>query len=146
MARQDPLRNFRYRLEIDGIDQAGFAEVAIGELSTEPIEYREGDEITTVRKLNGLNKYANITLKWGVTDSIELADWHQLVVDDATPLDDARRNVVIRVQSEAGEDKAAFEITKAWPCKYKPTDLNGKGNEVAIDTLELCNEGIRRIQ
>ena len=146
MARQDPIRNFRYRLEIDGIDQAGFAEVAIGDLSTEPIEYREGDEITTVRKLNGLNKYANITLKWGITDSMELADWHQLVVDDATPLDDARRTVVIRIQNEAGEDKAAFEVNRCWPAKYDPSDLNAKGNEVAIDTLELCNEGIRRIQ
>jgi phage tail-like protein len=146
MTRQDPLRNMRYRLEIDGIDQAGFAEVAIGDLSNEPIEYREGDEITTVRKLVGLTKYANITLKWGITDSMDLANWHQLVADDATALDDARRNVVIRIQNEAGEDKAAFEVTKAWPCKYDPTDLNGKGNEVAIDTLELCNEGIKRIQ
>jgi phage tail-like protein len=144
--RQDPLRIFRYRLEIDGIEQAGFAEVAVGDLSTDPIEYREGDEITTVRKLNGLNKYGNITLKWGITDSKELADWHQLIVDDSTPLDDARRNVVIRVQNEAGEDKAAFEVTKAWPCKYDPSDLNAKGNEVAIDTLELCNEGVKRIQ
>lgn len=146
MARQDPLRHFRYRLEIDSIDQAGFAEVAVGDLSTDPIEYREGDEITTVRKLNGLNKYGNITLKWGITDSTELADWHQLVVDDSTLLDDSRRTVVIRVQNEAGEDKAAFEITKAWPCKYDPSDLSAKGNEVAIDTLELCNEGIKRIQ
>ena len=146
MARQDPLRNFRYRLEIDGIEQGWFAEVAIGDLSTDPIEYREGDEITTVRKLNGLNKYGNITLKWGITDSMELAEWHQLVVDDSTPLDAARRTVIIRVQNEAGADKAAFEIFKAWPCKYDPSDLNGKGNEVAIDTLELCNEGIRRIQ
>jgi phage tail-like protein len=145
MARQDPLRNFRYRLEIDGIEQAGFAEVAVGDLSTDPIEYREGDEITTVRKLNGLNKYANVTLKWGITDSMELANWHQLVVDDSTALDDARRTVVIRVQNEAGEDKAAFEVTKAWPCKYDPSDLNAKGNEVAIDALELCNEGIKRI-
>ncbi|MBU0654300.1 MAG: phage tail protein, partial [Gammaproteobacteria bacterium] len=110
------------------------------------IEYREGDEITTVRKLNGLNKYANITLKWGITDSMELANWHQLIVDDSTPLDDARRTVVIRVQNEAGEDKAAFEIIKAWPCKYDPSDLNATGNEVAIDSLELCNEGIKRIQ
>lgn len=146
MARQDPLRNFRYRLEIDGIEQGWFAEVAIGDLSTDPIEYREGDEITTVRKLNGLNKYGNITLKWGITDSMELAEWHQLVVDDSTPLDAARRTVIIRVQSEAGADKAAFEVFKAWPCKYDPSDLNGKGNEVAIDTLELCNEGIKRIQ
>lgn len=38
--------------EIDGL-----------EIEQEPIEYREGDELTTVRKLNGLNKYANITLR-----------------------------------------------------------------------------------
>jgi phage tail-like protein len=146
MPANDPLRNFRYRLEIDGIVQAGFSEVAIGDASNDPIEYREGNEITTVRKLKGLNKYGNITLKWGLTDSIELSNWHRMVVDDATPLAAARRTVVIRIQNEAGEDKAAFEITRAWPTKYNPTDLNGKGNEVAIESLELANEGIRRIQ
>lgn len=143
---QDPLRNFRFRLEIDGIEQAGFAEVAIGESSNDPIEYREGDEIPTVRKLNGLTKHANVTLKWGVTDSLELTEWFQLVNDGATPLDSARRTVVIRAQTEAGLDSAAWEVTRAWPTKYNPTDLNGKGNEVAIESLELCNEGIRRIQ
>jgi phage tail-like protein len=146
MPANDPLRNFRYRLEIDGIVQAGFSEVAIGDLSNDPIEYREGNEITTVRKLKGLNKYGNITLKWGLTDSIELSNWHRMVVDDATPLSAARRTVVIRIQNEAGEDKAAYEVTRAWPTKYNPTDLNGKGNEVAIESLELANEGIRRIQ
>ena len=146
MARPDPLRNFRFRLEIDGIEQAGFSEVSIGALSTEPIEYREGDEPTTVRKLGGLNKYGNITLKWGMTTSMELADWHRLVLSDGQPLDDARRTVVIRIQDEAGEDKAAFEVIKAWPCKYDPTDLDAKGNDVAIEELELCNEGIRRVQ
>jgi phage tail-like protein len=146
MPANDPLRNFRYRLEIDGIVQAGFSEVAIGDASNDPIEYREGNEITTVRKLKGLNKYGSITLKWGLTDSIELSNWHRMVVDDATPLSAARRTVVIRIQNEAGEDKAAYEVTRAWPTKYNPTDLNGKGNEVAIESLELANEGIRRIQ
>lgn len=146
MPANDPLRNFRYRLEIDGIVQAGFSEVAIGDASNDPIEYREGNELTTVRKLKGLNKYGNITLKWGLTDSIELSNWHRMVVDDATPLAAARKTVVIRIQNEAGEDKAAYEVTRAWPTKYNPTDLNGKGNEVAIESLELANEGIRRIQ
>lgn len=146
MPATDPLRNFRYRLEIDGIVQAGFSEVAIGDASNDPIEYREGNEITTVRKLKGLNKYGNITLKWGLTDSIELANWHRMVVDDATALSAARKTVVIRIQDESGADKAAYEITRAWPTKYNPTDLNGKGNEVAIESLELANEGIRRIQ
>jgi len=146
MPATDPLRNFRYRLEIDGIVQAGFSEVAIGDASNDPIEYREGNELTTVRKLKGLNKYGNITLKWGLTDSIELSNWHRMVVDDATKLDAARKTVVIRIQDDSGADKAAYEITRAWPTKYNPTDLNGKGNEVAIESLELANEGIRRIQ
>lgn len=146
MPANDPLRNFRYRLEIDGIVQAGFSEVAIGDASNDPIEYREGNEITTVRKLKGLNKYGNITLKWGLTDSIELSNWHRMIVDDATQLSAARKTVVIRVQDDSGADKAAYEITRAWPTKYNPTDLNGKGNEVAIESLELANEGIRRIQ
>src|ERR1700704_6873411 len=146
MARQDPLRKFRFRLEIDGIQQAAFSEVTIGDLASDPIEYREGDEILTARKLSGLTKYANVTLKWGITDSVELAEWHQQIVGGATPLTDIRKTVVIRMQDEAGNDKAAFEITRAWACKYTPSPLNATGNEVAIDTLELCNEGIRRIQ
>lgn len=146
MTRQDPLRKFRFRLEIDGLEQAAFSEVTIGDLSNDPIEYREGDEIPTVRKLSGLTKFANVTLKWGITDSVELAEWHQQIVGGATLLEEIRKTVVIRVQDEAGADRAAFEVTRAWPCKYDPTDLNGTGNEVAVDTLELCNEGIRRIQ
>jgi phage tail-like protein len=146
MARKDPLRNFRYRLEIDGIVQAGFSEVAIGDSTVEPIEYRDGNEITTVRKLKGLTKYANLTMKWGLTDSKELADWHHQVIEDIDMVDGkVRRTVVIHIQNEAGQDKSSYEIVNAWPTKYDPSDLNGKGNEVAIETLELVNEGMRRI-
>lgn len=146
MARKDPLRNFRYRLEIDGIVQAAFSEVAIGDSTVEPIEYRDGNEITTVRKLKGLTKYANLTMKWGLTDSKELADWHHQVIEDVDMVDGkVRRTVVIHIQNEAGQDKSSYEIVNAWPTKYDPSDLNGKGNEVAIETLELVNEGMRRI-
>ena len=67
MARNDPLRNFRFRVEIDQITQAFFSEAAIGETTNEPIDYREGIDPTHVRKLPGLTKFGNITLKWGVT-------------------------------------------------------------------------------
>ena len=69
MPRNDPLRNFRFRLEIDGIAQANFSEVAVGETTTEAIDYREGNEPNHVRKLSGLTKFGNITLKRGITDS-----------------------------------------------------------------------------
>jgi phage tail-like protein len=142
MARSDPFRNFRFRLEIDQITQGHFSEVMIGETTTEAIDYREGNEPTHVRKLPGLTKYGNITLKWGVTDSVELYEWHKKVV--AGQIKDQRKAVKIIVIDEAGSDKASFVVSEAWPTKYDPSDLNGKGNEVFIELLELVNEGIER--
>jgi phage tail-like protein len=140
MPRKDPLRNFRFRLEIEGVQQAGFSEVSGFDVTVDPIDYREGTDPTHVRKLTGLTKYGNITLKWGVTDSLELHNWHRQIVNG----DIQRKNIAIIVVNEAGEDKARFEIVEAWPSKYDPTDLNAKGNEVAIETLEICNEGVIR--
>jgi len=142
MARNDPLRNFRFRLEIDQITQGYFSEVNIGDSSTDPIDYREGTDPTHVRKLSGLTKYGNITLKWGVTDSVELYEWHKAVV--AAGAMDNRKTVKIVVIDEAGADKASFLVSEAWPTKYDPSDLNAKGNEVFIELLELVNEGIER--
>lgn len=142
MPRNDPLRNFRFRLEIDQITQGHFSEVAIGETVTDPIDYREGNEPTHVRKLPGLTKYGNITLKWGVTDSTELFEWHKKIV--AGQIGDQRKTVKIIAIDESGADKASFVVSEAWPTKYDPSDLNGKGNEVFIELLELVNEGIER--
>jgi phage tail-like protein len=144
MARNDPLRNMRFRLEIDGIQQAGFSEVMIGETTTDAVDYREGSDPMHVRKLSGLTKYGNITLKWGVTDSVELFNWHKQIV--AGQILTNRKQVAIVVVDEAGTDKARFVVSEAWPIKYDPSDLNAKGNEVFIELLELANEGIERVQ
>jgi phage tail-like protein len=143
MARRDPLRNFRFRLEIDGLVLAGFSDVAIGATVTETIDYREGTDPPHVRKLSGLTKYGNITLKRGITDSLELFGWHQQIVQGG--LDSGRKRVVIVVQDETGQDKARFVVSDAWPVKYDPGDLVAKGNEVLIELLELANEGIERV-
>ena len=50
-SRVDPWRSVRFLLEWDGLVQAGFSEVTVPDTSTDPIEYREGNEITTVRKI-----------------------------------------------------------------------------------------------
>lgn len=49
--RVDPYRNFNFLVEIDGITQAGFTDCSGFGASTDPIEYREGGENTTNRKL-----------------------------------------------------------------------------------------------
>lgn len=142
MARDDPYRNFKFRVEIDGVAEAAFSEVAIGETTTEPIDYREGSEPNHVRKLPGMTKYGNITLKRGVTESQVIWQWHKDILDGK--IGDKRKTITIVVIDEAGLDKARFVVSEAWPTKYDPSDLNGKGNEVFIELLELVNEGIER--
>jgi phage tail-like protein len=143
-ARKDPLRNFRFRLEIDGITQGNFSEATIGETTTDAVDYREGTDPSHVRKLDGLTKYGNIVLKWGVTDSKELHDWHKEIV--AGQIQSNRKNMAIIVLDEAGAPKARFTVNEAWPMKYQPSALNGKGNEVFVELLEFVNEGIERTQ
>lgn len=147
MSRRDPLRNFRFRVEIDNVARAGFSEVAIGESTTAAIDYREGTDAPHVRKLSGLTKYGNLVLKAGVTTAagaLELYQWHVAVASGQ--LAQSRRRVVVVVQDEAGQDQVRFVVTDAWPVKYQTGELNARANEVLIETLELANEGIERTQ
>lgn len=142
--RKDPYRNSRFLLEIDGIVQAGFSDVTIPDISTDPIEYREGNEDTTVRKLPGLTKYGNLTLKWGITDSMELFEWRKQVIQGKTS--DARKNIAVILQDEGGNPAVRWEFREAWPIKYDTPDLSGKGNDVAIESIEIAHEGMDRVK
>ena len=138
MARIDPLRNFRYRLEIDNIAQAGFSEVMIAETTIDAVDYREGTDPPHVRKLSGLTKYGNITLKWGITDDTELWDWRQRIVDGKVD----RKNVSIVVFDSEGNEKVRWLFQRAWPSKLDAADMNAKGNEVAVMQMTLSHEGM----
>jgi phage tail-like protein len=138
--RVDPYRNFNFLIEIDGISQARFAECSGFGASNDPIEYREGGENRTVRKLPGLTKYPNIVLKWGETDSDELYKWFKNIVNGKV---DRRNGSIILLDTE-GNEKMRWNFFNAWPTKWDGPDFNAKGNDVAIETLELVNEGVER--
>ena len=143
--RHGPYRNARFLLEIDGIVQAGFSQATIPEASTEPIEYREGNEGPTMRKLAGANSYGNLTLQWGTTpDSIELFEWRRLV--EQGQVDEARRSIAVILLDEQGEPGARWEFRDAWPQQYDAPDLDASGNEVAIESMEIVHEGMERTQ
>jgi phage tail-like protein len=137
--RRDPYRNFGFRLEIDGIQKAGFSEVTGIEAVVEPINSKIDNEQNR-RKLPGQNKFSNITLKRGVAASSELHDWHKEIIQGVIK----RKRVSITTVNEDGTNGARWEIRDAWPSKYHAADLNAKGNEVVIEILELANEGIVR--
>ena len=104
------------------------------------IEYREGGDAATVRKLPGKVSFPDITLKWGITDSRELYDWHLAAVNGAIQ----RKNGSIILLDDAAQEKLRWNFFGAWPSKYDGADFNAKGNDVAIDTLTVSCERVER--
>ena len=141
MARVDPYKNFRFLVEIDGIVQAGFSDCSGFGSNVEVIEYREGGDATTVRKLPGKTSYTDLTLKWGITDSRELYDWHLAAVNGQIQ----RKNGSIILQDDAGQERLRWNFFSAWPSKWDGPDFSAKGNDVAIDTLTVSCERVERV-
>ena len=138
--RNDPYRSFRFRVEIDGLTRAGFREASGLDTTTDVIEYREGSDATTIRKLPGMTKFSNITLKRGVTDDDELMKWRQQVMDGTI----VRKSGSIVVMAEDGSEKLRWNFQEGWPTKWTGPSFNATGNEVAIETLEIAHEGLKR--
>lgn len=138
--RIDPHRAYNFKVEIDGITQAGFQECGGLDSSTDNIDYREGTDPLHARKLTGLNKYSPITLKRGITDSDELWQWRQTVVDGKP----VRKNGSVVLLDQTGAEKIRWNFVNAWPSKWTGPAFNSTGNAVAIETLELTHEEIKR--
>lgn len=135
-SRADPFGAFRFRVEIDGIATAAFTEVTGLSSSTDVIEYRTGNT-RIAAKLPGLNKYANIVLKRGITRDRELWLWRKRIVDGKTD----RRNGSIVLLADDGTEQMRISFRDGWPCKWEGPELNAKASDVAIETLEIAHEG-----
>jgi len=139
-ARVDPFGNFNFRVEIDGLPVASFAECSGLTSEVDVIEYREGGD-PTVRKLPGMRKVGDITLKRGVTSSADLQAWLANVLSGAAD----RRNGSVILLDESGQDVVRWKFIGAFPRKWEGPVLSGKGNDVAIETLTLSCERLERV-
>ena len=142
--RNDPYRNFMFRVELGDIAIASFSEATVPDSTTESTDYREGTDPTHQRKLSALTKYGSVTLKKGLTDSMDIYNWKKQV--EETGALGARKDISLILIDEEGNDKARWNIVEAWPTKYDAPSLNATGNEIAIETLEIAHEGMKRTQ
>ncbi|MEO0249683.1 MAG: phage tail protein [candidate division WOR-3 bacterium] len=138
--RKDPYENFNFRVEIDGITQAGFSEVIIPEAGIDVVEYREGNESSHVRKIPGRVRYGNVILKWGITNSQELYNWWKAVRDGNV----MRKNMSIVLMDLQRIDVKRWNVKEAWPVSYAVGPLDAKGRDVLIEKLEIANEGVEQ--
>ena len=138
--RNDPYKSYNFLVEIDGITRAGFRECSGLDTTQDPIEYREGTDSLTSRKLPGLVKYSNISLKWGITDDAELWEWRLKIMEGKVE----RKNGSIVLLDDTGEEKARWNFVEGWATKWTGPALNATGAEVAIEALDIAHEGVTK--
>jgi phage tail-like protein len=137
--RDDPYLNFNFRVEIDGIAVAGFSEAILPEGRVEAVAYREGtDKVSSARLLPGRVEYGPVVLRKGFAGDPALFRWWRDVTQGAP----AKHDVSIVLLDEQRQEVARWLVRRAWPQKWVGPELNARGNDVAIETLELAHEGI----
>jgi phage tail-like protein len=137
--RNDPYRGFNFVLEIDKVPKGAFSEVGGLTADGDAVDYREGTDLQpNVRKLTGLRKYVNITLKRGYSQDRTLWQWHQNI---ANGIDD-RRNVTVVLLNERREAVLRWHAENAWINKIEGPALKASSNDVAMESLELVHEGL----
>jgi phage tail-like protein len=139
MATTYPVPVFHFQVEWGGT-RIGFTEVSGLDYELQPIEYREGSSKNyQVTKMPGMPKFGNITLKRGVfTQDNDFANWITTVQLNKIE----RRDVTISLLNENHDPVMVWKVVSAWPCKITGVSLKSTGNEVAVEGLELCHEGL----
>ncbi|HKY41576.1 MAG TPA: phage tail protein [Pyrinomonadaceae bacterium] len=139
MARQDPLRGFRFLVEIEGITSGGFTRVKglSRELKTE--SYREGGVNEYEHRLVTQVTHPVVVLERGLALE-DLWKWAMAAADG----DITRKTVWVRLQNEAGERMWSWQIEYAIPVKWTSSDLDAQTSTVVMETLELAHHGLRK--
>jgi phage tail-like protein len=140
--RDRPYVQFNFLVDIgEGTDgpEAGFQEISNVGMEVTVAEYRNGNEKeNSVRKITGLNKATDVTLKRGVIGSLNLYRW---LNDIRNGDQNAVRTVTISLQNEDHTDVVqTWRLLRARIIKHVSGPMNAKGTDVAMEELTLAYE------
>lgn len=139
MTRQDPLRGFRFLLEIEGITSGAFTRVKGLSREVKHESFREGGVNDYEHKLVTQVSYPVVVLERGLALD-DLWKWALAVADG----DIQRKTIWIRLQNEANEKMWAWQVEYALPVKWAASDLDAQSSQVVMESLELAHHGLRK--
>lgn len=142
--RMDPYLNFRFTVEIDmendRVIVGGFSDVSGLDVQIDTEEYQEGGVNNMLHQLPKGVRSSKLVLKRGITDSDILWRWLQAMVDGEIQ----RHTIEIILRDSAGIGRQRWRCLQAHPVQWTGPELQGTGNTVAIETLELVHQGITK--
>ena len=150
---EDPLKEFRFRIFINGFQRAGFTECNGLGRQGEVAEYSEGGT-ETPQKSYSKTKYSDITLKRGQIigssrgGDDDMVKWveqtHKLSALGTA--ENYRKTITIKQYNSLNVVVRQWRVNEAFPKDFKPFgDLKGEGNGNLYEEIVLAHEGFEKI-
>jgi phage tail-like protein len=151
----DPFTAFNFRVELtlpEGSGQnssgkpqflcsASFAECDGLEMTMEPKTIREGGNNSRPIHLIGPVSYGQLTLKRGMSESLDLWDWFDRVLQQGQGGLRASGQVVML--SGRRQEQVQFLLEGCLPVKLKAPTLNAADGIIAIEEMQIAYETLR---
>lgn len=140
-----PFTAFNFSVEITLAGQskplcnAAFSECDGLEMTMEVKTIREGGNNGRQIRLTGPYAYGQLTLKRGMTSSLDLWNWFNETLADPGLRADAE---VVLLAADGSGERARFVLSRCLPVKLKAPPLNAKDGMVAIEELQVAYEAL----
>jgi len=131
----------RYQFQVQwGGTRTGFSEISGLDIEIETVLFREGSSpVDSERKLPGLRKFSNITLKRGIVQGDnEFFEW----INTKQAGNIEKRDLTISMLDEQHQPAIIWKVKNAFPVKYSGPLLNASSSEIAMEAIEITHEGI----
>lgn len=137
----DPYRNYNFKIDLGrNRGECFFSECSGLGVEVESIEYREGGAGHVTRQIPGRVSYSAVTLRFGVSDSDMLWSWLQSSIEGRVE----RENISIQMLTSDGKPGFHWNLMEAWPKSWKAAPLDAMGKEIAIESLTLVYQELKR--
>ncbi len=137
MADEKQLGNYRFLIEISGV-QAGYFKSMSGLASKQDmIEYRYGGD-RTVRRKPGRVSFTNLVLEKGFTTDSALFDWRKEIAEG----EKTKQDVSVIVLDHDGSEQVRYNCYKCWPVSWEGPSLVAGAGETAVEKVELAVEKV----
>ncbi len=146
MANENPLVGFHFAVDISGVVAGYFTECSGLGSEHEIIEHKviteKGNEV--IMKIPGRLKWENITLKRGITSSMDIWTWRKDVENGK--VDSSRRDGSIIMFDQTLKEVARWNFLRAWPVKVTGPQPKSDSNEIGVEELTIAHEYIERVK
>jgi phage tail-like protein len=137
----DPYRAYNFKLVIQGVTEGHFTECTNMGIKIEALTYREGGQSQVVHRIPGRVEYADITLRYGLTTSMDLWNWMMTGVKGKVE----RKNVSIAMlDSDSVSEVLRWNLVNAWVSEWRGAPLDALGRLIAIESITLVFETLER--